>query len=86
MVGQFALGLAIAAPVVMFTNLQLRGVLATDARNEYRFGDYLALRLCATLLAMLTIGGLVQLAAIVADLAGDLGWSVWRKVSKRSAM
>ena len=61
MVGQFALGLAIAAPVVMFTNLQLRGVLATDARDEYRFGDYLALRLCATLLAMLTISGLVLL-------------------------
>src|SRR5690349_21224091 len=44
-VGQFALALAVTAPVFMFTNLQTRGVQATDARKEYAFGDYLALRL-----------------------------------------
>ena len=40
MVGRFALGLSITAPIVMFTNLQLRQIQATDARGEYRFGDY----------------------------------------------
>lgn len=55
MVGQFALGLALTAPVIMFTNLQLRGVQATDARQEYEFGDYLGLRLIATALALLVI-------------------------------
>jgi O-antigen/teichoic acid export membrane protein len=59
MVGQFALGLAITAPVIMFTNLQLRGVQATDARQEYLFGDYLGLRLLTTALALLIIDGIV---------------------------
>ncbi len=33
MVGQFALALSIITPVLMFTNLQLRSVQATDARG-----------------------------------------------------
>lgn len=62
MVGQFALGLAVTAPIMMFTNLQLRSIQATDARQEYRFGDYLALRLISTLLALLIIVTIVLLA------------------------
>ncbi len=54
-VGQFALGLAITAPVFMLTNLQLRGVQATDARNEYGFADYFTLRLLSTLMGTLII-------------------------------
>jgi O-antigen/teichoic acid export membrane protein len=50
-VGRFALGLAITAPVIMFTNLQLEAVQATDANREYAFGDYLSLRLIMTALA-----------------------------------
>jgi O-antigen/teichoic acid export membrane protein len=52
MVGQFTLGFAVTAPVIMFTNLQLRTVQATDAKREYRFEDYLGLRLIATSLAL----------------------------------
>lgn len=59
MVGQFALGLAITAPVIMFTNLQLSAVQATDARHEYLFADYLGLRLITTALALLIIAGIV---------------------------
>ena len=59
MVGQFALGLAVTAPVIMFANLQLRAVQATDARAEYLFGDYLGLRLLTTALALLVIAGIV---------------------------
>ncbi len=62
MVGQFTLGLAVTAPIVMFTNLQLRAVQATDAKQEYLFGDYLGLRILATGLAILIILG-VALAA-----------------------
>ncbi len=36
MVGQFSLGLAIATPVLMFTNLHLRAVQATDSRAATR--------------------------------------------------
>ena len=37
-------GLAIATPVLMFTNLHLRAVQATDARRLSSFGEYLRLR------------------------------------------
>jgi len=55
MVGQFALGLAVTAPIIMFANLQLRAVQATDAKHEYLFGDYLGLRLIAIALALFVI-------------------------------
>jgi O-antigen/teichoic acid export membrane protein len=45
MVGQFALGLAVTAPVLMCANLNLRSVQATDSQREYSFADYLRLRL-----------------------------------------
>lgn len=58
MVGQFTLGLAVTAPVLMFTNLQLRVIQATDAKHQYAFGDYLGLRLVSTALALLVIAGI----------------------------
>ena len=57
-VGQFSLGLAVTAPVIIFSNLQLRAVQAIDARREYRFGHYLALRLATTVLALFVIAGI----------------------------
>ncbi len=61
MVGQFSLGLAIAAPVLMFTNLNLRAVQATDARRAYSFGEYLRLRIAMTLAGLGVIAGIVLL-------------------------
>lgn len=52
MVGQFALGLAIVTPVLMFTNLQLRSVQATDAQRRYSFGEYLGVRSVTILVAL----------------------------------
>lgn len=57
-VGEFALALAVTGPVFMLTNLQLRTVQATDARGEFEFPDYLALRLLST------FAGLVVIAVI----------------------
>lgn len=54
-VGQFALGIAITAPVIMITNMQLRGVQATDAKKEYYLADYVAVRLASTAVAFLVI-------------------------------
>ncbi len=59
MIGQFALGLAIATPVLMFTNLHLRVVQASDARRVYSFSEYLQLRSVMTLGALAVIGGIV---------------------------
>src|SRR5579872_6547075 len=61
MVGQFSLGLAIATPIIMFTNLQLRFVQATDAIRQYVFSEYLGLRACMTLVAMAAITGVALL-------------------------
>ena len=55
MVGQFTLGLAVTAPIVMLTNLQLDIVQATDAKQEYAFSDYLGLRLIGTTIALVVI-------------------------------
>jgi len=62
MVGQFTLGLAITAPIIMFTNLQLRTVQATDANDEYTFYEYFTLRLILTLLGLLLITGITLIS------------------------
>jgi O-antigen/teichoic acid export membrane protein len=62
MVGQFALGLAITAPVMMCARMELAFVQATDAKREYLFGDYLGLRLITTALGLLVIAGIVWVA------------------------
>ena len=59
MVGEFALALAITAPIVIGAGLSLRSIQATDATCQYRFGDYLLLRLLTTGAAGLVIIGIV---------------------------
>ncbi len=58
MVGQFALGLAVTAPVFMLGSLALRPAQATDARGEYEFGDYLALRIVTSVFALILVGAI----------------------------
>jgi O-antigen/teichoic acid export membrane protein len=58
-VGVFALAFAMTAPVMMLSNLQLRAVQATDARDQFAFGHYLAMRIvtiAGALLVCLPIG------------------------------
>ncbi|SER70841.1 lipopolysaccharide biosynthesis protein [Psychrobacillus sp. OK032] len=55
MMGKFALALAISAPIMMLTNLQLRAVQSTDTEELYHFSDYLGLRLITCLLALVLI-------------------------------
>jgi len=62
MVGQFSLGLAVTAPLIMLANLQLRTVQATDAKGEYCFCDYLALRLFTTVLVLIVIVVIVMIS------------------------
>lgn len=42
-VGQFAYALALTAPIFILSQLQLRGLQATDAAGEYSFAEYLSL-------------------------------------------
>jgi O-antigen/teichoic acid export membrane protein len=55
MVGQFALALAITAPVFVFAGLNLRTVQVTDARRDFHFGDYLGLRLLSIAAALVFV-------------------------------
>lgn len=61
-VGQFTLGLAVAAPVFMFTNLSLRAVQATDVNVEHGFANYFTLRLLATTLGLMVIVAVLPFA------------------------
>ena len=72
MVGQFAIGLAMSAPVMMFANLQLRAVQATDARDEFAFGHYFGLRVATTLMALAAIGALAW-----TGYAGQTAWVIF---------
>ena len=51
--GQFALGLAVTAPIDMFTRLQLRSLLAADAAPHHGVSDYLRVRFSMSALAIL---------------------------------
>jgi O-antigen/teichoic acid export membrane protein len=55
MVGQFSLGVAIATPILMLSNCDLRAVQATDAKREFQFHEYLRLRTITTALALAAI-------------------------------
>jgi O-antigen/teichoic acid export membrane protein len=73
-VGLYALAIAISVPVVLFTNLHLRGVQATDARREYPFGVYLGLRLAGLAAAGVAIAGVGLVAGYDQSTLLVLGW------------
>ena len=52
-VGMYALGMAVVAPIILFANLQVRTLLASDVRDEFSFGQYMAFRAVSLLLAFL---------------------------------
>lgn len=56
MVGEFALGLAISAPIYMFLNFQLRAIQASDAKDQFTFQQYCGLRVSSSALAFLLSG------------------------------
>ncbi|GGM85911.1 lipopolysaccharide biosynthesis protein [Dactylosporangium sucinum] len=61
MVGDYALGLAVGAPVMLLANLSLRTVLVTDPAGEHPFRRYLRVRLVAMGAALVAIGVVVVL-------------------------
>jgi O-antigen/teichoic acid export membrane protein len=67
LLGKYALGLAICTPVVLFTNMQLRSVQATDMGNINSFIDYLGVRLCSSFLAVVVILFILALAGYDVD-------------------
>jgi O-antigen/teichoic acid export membrane protein len=62
--GEYAWGLAVSAPIVLFANFQLRSLLASDLTDRFRFRQYLIFRL-------ISIGAALGLVAVVAEVAGS---------------
>jgi O-antigen/teichoic acid export membrane protein len=54
MLGQYSLAIAIVTPVMLFANLHLRTLQATDSMGQYRFRDYFELR-CLMVIAALSL-------------------------------
>ena len=72
MLGEYALAVALTAPVAMLAHLNLRAVLATDVTGQRRLGDYLGVRFIASgigLAAMaalaLFFGGSAEISAVI---------------------
>jgi O-antigen/teichoic acid export membrane protein len=64
MLGRYALAVAVATPIAMFSHLNLRAVLATDIARRHPFGDYLVVRLGTTALGLAAI-------ALIAFVSGN---------------
>ncbi|MCS7238152.1 MAG: lipopolysaccharide biosynthesis protein [Thermoguttaceae bacterium] len=62
-VGYFALTISLTAPVVELTGLQLHVAQATDAKGEYRLGEYLRLRTLSGVLAVAVVFGIMLVGA-----------------------
>ncbi|MGJ5816564.1 lipopolysaccharide biosynthesis protein [Paludibaculum fermentans] len=70
LVGRYALGMAVSAPILLLAQMNLRALLATDVRGEHRFSDY-------TLLRAVTLLAAVALSAGVALSGGYAPEAVW---------
>jgi len=60
--GEYALGMAIAAPILLFANLQVRVLIASDVKNEFTFDQFFTFRVASLLLASLAIAGVAMLS------------------------
>ena len=54
-VGQYALGMAVSAPIMLFGNFQLRALIASDLNEEYSLGQYLSFRFVSLAAATIVI-------------------------------
>jgi O-antigen/teichoic acid export membrane protein len=65
--GLYALAMALCTPIWSLALLGLRGALTTDARNEFAFADYLAVRWISSAVAMIAIAATVLLGGYGRD-------------------
>jgi len=70
-VGHYLLGLAVTAPVVLFSMCQLRAVYVTDVQNKHGFEDVLGARLVSNFVAVLIV------SIILLILAGKYSFDVY---------
>lgn len=69
-VGEYALGLAISGPIILFANLQLRSLLASDVQEHFHFDQYFTFRLLSLGAALVLVFGIASFTAGSARLVG----------------
>ncbi|MGB2569151.1 lipopolysaccharide biosynthesis protein [Micromonospora citrea] len=92
MVGQYALGLSVSAPIILLAGFALRTVQVTDTGHLFSFNDYLRLRMSGMVVALVLIGvlaalvgeahGVIVLLVGVAkalDAVGDIYWGLFQR-------
>src|SRR5437868_7145595 len=62
-VGEYALGVAISAPILLFANLQLRSLLASDVEDRFPFSHYFTFRLLSLAAALMVVAAAAALTA-----------------------
>jgi O-antigen/teichoic acid export membrane protein len=80
MVGEYAMGIALTAPVLMLAQLNLRSVIATDPNAEPSFADYRDLRflmMAAGLAAIVCMAWAGHTAAAIVMAAGAMQATEW---------
>lgn len=73
LVGQFSLALAVTAPVVILSQMQLRQLQITDVRGEYGFADYFLVRLIGSALALAVIGVVISVSSYPLETRAVIG-------------
>lgn len=59
LLGHFTYALAVTGPIIVFSQLNMRAYMATDAANRYGFSDYLLTRFFTLTIALAAIGAIV---------------------------
>jgi len=100
-VGTYVAALALTAPVIVFANLCLRFMQASDARGAYTFREYLSLRGATTVAAVLVIliiaratgagrGAWLILLPVcamrAADALSDIYYGLWQQCERMSVI
>lgn len=79
--GVLVYALALATPVFILAQLQLRPIQATDVTGRFSFSTYLTVRVSMIVLALCIVTGLVTSA----DLTGQLFWTTLAVTGARAA-
>lgn len=70
--GEFAFATAVAMPIMTFSMLHLRALQATDARGDFLLGEFVALRLGTTALALAAVAA----CAVVGTESATTRWLI----------
>lgn len=80
-VGKLTIALALTAPIFMLSNLQLRGLQATETAGSLGFGDFAGVRTVTTALAMAVTLGMAAFGGYEAAVA----WTILAMAFSRGA-